>query len=150
MNEAELLDIIARGEDSRHQFKRDFSNIDSLAAELIAFANTSGGLLLIGVSDDGHVSGLIATDVSRLNQLLSNASSQSVRPPINPSTMNIQSRRSSPCSSRDPARDPARVAAKVAARVAGRCHITHPVRQTGQQGRYFQKARAEAGFRAVE
>ncbi len=92
MNEAELLAIIARGEDSRHQFKRDFSNIDSLAAELIAFANTSGGLLLVGVSDDGHITGLNPADVSRLNQLLSNASSQSIRPPINPSTMNIQTR----------------------------------------------------------
>ncbi len=92
MNEAELLAIIACGEDSRHQFKRDFSNIDSLAAELIAFANTSGGFLLIGVSDDGHVTGLKTADVSRLNQLLSNASSQSVRPPINPSTMNVQTK----------------------------------------------------------
>lgn len=68
MNEAELTAIIGRGEDSRHQFKRDFSNIDSLAAELIAFANTRGGLLLIGVDDGGHVSGLDASDVSRLNQ----------------------------------------------------------------------------------
>ena len=64
MNEAELTAIIARGEDSRHQFKRDFSNIDSLAAELIAFANTRGGSLLIGVDDSGNVGGLDVADVS--------------------------------------------------------------------------------------
>ena len=66
MNETELLAILARGEDSHHQFKRDFSNIDALAAELIAFANTGGGQLFIGVADDGQVSGLAAADVARL------------------------------------------------------------------------------------
>ena len=34
MNEADLLPILARGEDSRHQFKRDETNADSIAAEL--------------------------------------------------------------------------------------------------------------------
>ena len=42
MNEAELLSILARGEDSRHQFKRDETNADSIAAELAAFANSGG------------------------------------------------------------------------------------------------------------
>lgn len=32
MNETELLAILARGEDSRHQFKENISNVDSLAA----------------------------------------------------------------------------------------------------------------------
>ena len=36
--------ILACGEDSSHQFKRDFSNAEALAAELIAFANTIGGV----------------------------------------------------------------------------------------------------------
>ena len=45
MNEADLLQILARGEDSRHQFKRDETNADSIAAELTAFANSGGGLL---------------------------------------------------------------------------------------------------------
>ena len=48
MNEADLLQILARGEDSRHQFKRDETNADSIAAELTAFANSGGGLLLLG------------------------------------------------------------------------------------------------------
>jgi len=43
MNETELHGILARGEDSHHQFKRDFSHVDGVAAELIAFANTEGG-----------------------------------------------------------------------------------------------------------
>ena len=32
MNEAEFQSILARGEDSRHQFKRDETNADSIAA----------------------------------------------------------------------------------------------------------------------
>lgn len=90
MNEAELLDILACGEDSRHQFKANISNIDALAAELVAFANSGGGLLMIGVNDTGEVQGLSTADMSRLNQLLSNAASQSVRPPINPLSFNVR------------------------------------------------------------
>jgi predicted HTH transcriptional regulator len=90
MNKAELFAILARGEDSHHQFKRDFTNVEALAAELIAFANSVGGRLLIGVTDDGKVSGLNSSDVARLNQLLSNASSQNARPPINPVSTNVQ------------------------------------------------------------
>ncbi|WP_347985723.1 RNA-binding domain-containing protein [Methylomonas sp. AM2-LC] len=89
MEITELLSIIANGEDSRHQFKADFRNVDAVAAEMVAFSNSQGGWLIIGVSDDGAISGLSATDMARLNQLISNAASQSVRPPINPITENI-------------------------------------------------------------
>lgn len=90
MNQDELRAILARGEDSRHQFKRDFNNVNALAAELIAFANRSGGYLLIGVDDGGEVTGLTPQALGRLNQLLSNAASQNVKPPINPTTCNVQ------------------------------------------------------------
>jgi len=90
MNEAELLQILVRGEDSRHQFKRDETSASSIAAELAAFANSGGGLLLLGVEDNGEVAGLDAASVRRLNQLISNAASQNVRPPVHPITENIQ------------------------------------------------------------
>ena len=90
MNETELLKILARGEDSRHQFKENISNVDSLAAELVAFANSGGGTLIVGANDAGEVVGLTAADIGRLNQLLSNAASQSVRPPVNPISLNVQ------------------------------------------------------------
>ncbi len=90
MNEADLLPLLARGEDSHHQFKRDETNADSIAAELAAFANSGGGLLLLGADDNGKVTGLDAANVRRLNQLISNAASQNVRPPVHPTTENIQ------------------------------------------------------------
>jgi predicted HTH transcriptional regulator len=58
MNEAELLQIVERGEDSRHQFKSDETNADAIAAELAAFANSGGGQLFLGVADRGRVTGL--------------------------------------------------------------------------------------------
>lgn len=89
MEDTELLEILARGEDSRHQFKRDINNVDALAAEMVAFANTGGGLLIVGVTDAGDVTGLSTTDIARLNQLLSNAASQGVKPPVNPRSSNV-------------------------------------------------------------
>lgn len=90
MNETELLAILNRGEDSRHQFKENFNNVDSLAAELVAFSNSGGGMLIVGANDAGEIVGLTSADINRLNQLLSNAASQSVRPPIHPISLNIQ------------------------------------------------------------
>src|SRR5437660_5429503 len=89
MEAAELLDIIAKGEDTAHQFKANVTNVDSLAQEMVAFSNSGGGMLLIGVSDAGTFAGLSSADMARLNQLVSNAASQSVRPPINPRTENV-------------------------------------------------------------
>jgi len=43
METTELIDILSRGEDSRHQFKENFTNADALAAEIVAFSNTAGG-----------------------------------------------------------------------------------------------------------
>ncbi|MGF1657038.1 MAG: RNA-binding domain-containing protein [Verrucomicrobiales bacterium] len=89
MKTEELIEVIGRGEDSRHQFKADFTNADALAAEIVAFSNTRGGQIFIGVRDDGSVGGLSGKDIARLNQLLSGAASQNVRPAVNPLTENI-------------------------------------------------------------
>lgn len=85
----ELIEVISRGEDSRHQFKADLRNADSLAAEIIAFSNSAGGRIFIGVNDDGMVSGLTHTDIARLNQLISTTASQGVLPAVNPLTENV-------------------------------------------------------------
>jgi predicted HTH transcriptional regulator len=56
-------------------FKVDVRNAESLAAEMAAFANSEGGQVLLGVGDDGSTLGLAAADISRINQLISNAAS---------------------------------------------------------------------------
>src|SRR3989304_4006496 len=89
METTELLEIISRGEDSTNQFKADSRNVDSMAAEMVAFSNSGGGRISIGVSNEGRIAGLTRDDMGRLSQLVSNAASQSVRPPINPRTENV-------------------------------------------------------------
>lgn len=86
METVDILRILSAGEDSRHQFKKNFNNIDALAVEIVAFSNTQGGIIFVGVDDNGEITGLEAQDVQRLNQLLSNAASQNVKPPVNPIT----------------------------------------------------------------
>jgi len=91
MEAIELIELISRGEDSRTQFKRsqDVTNAKSLAGEIVAFANSKGGKILIGVDDDGVIIGLSSDDIRRINQLIANTTTNCIRPPINPETENI-------------------------------------------------------------
>lgn len=84
------LAAVASGEDSTRQFKVDVRNVDSLASEMVAFANSDGGTIFIGVADDGSMPGLLPKDVARINQLISNAASQHVRSPLTVQTENVQ------------------------------------------------------------
>jgi ATP-dependent DNA helicase RecG len=89
MEALELLEIFQRGEDSGHQFKVNVTTPGSLAAEMVAFSNSQGGMLLLGVDDHGHIVGLSPEDVRRLNLLISNSATNHVKNPINPITENI-------------------------------------------------------------
>ncbi|MDR1620763.1 MAG: putative DNA binding domain-containing protein [Synergistaceae bacterium] len=93
METSELLEIIGRNEDGRHQFKANVTNEISLAQEMVAFSNSGGGSIFVGVSDDGTFAGLTRDDMRRLNALVSNSASQQVRPPVNPQTENISAPR---------------------------------------------------------
>ena len=53
-----LHDLIRLGEDSTRQFKVDVRNAESLAAEMVAFSNSEGGTIYIGIADDGVMPGL--------------------------------------------------------------------------------------------
>ncbi len=91
MEAIELIELIGRGEDSHTQFKenQDVTNAQSLAGELVAFSNSTGGKILIGVSDQAIVTGLSAADVRRINGLLANTATNNVRPSINLETENV-------------------------------------------------------------
>jgi ATP-dependent DNA helicase RecG len=86
----ELIKLIARGEDSRIQFKENVNNPESLAGELVAFSNGNGGQIIIGVNDNGEAVGLSGDDIKRINQLLANTATNHVRPSINPRTENVE------------------------------------------------------------
>lgn len=58
MRNSELLEIIANGENSGVEFKRDDIRPEQLAKEIVAMANFQGGKVLLGVEDDGAISGI--------------------------------------------------------------------------------------------
>ena len=62
MTRTDLLEIIRNGENSGVEFKRDVVQNRDLAKELVAFANFEGGIVLLGVEDDGRVSGITRDD----------------------------------------------------------------------------------------
>ena len=53
-----LLSLIREGEHQQQDFKYRVVDARKLAKSVSAFANTDGGRLLIGVRDDGHLSGV--------------------------------------------------------------------------------------------
>nr|VFJ67885.1 MAG: ATP-dependent DNA helicase RecG [Candidatus Kentron sp. FW] len=75
-----LPDLIAQGENSAVEFKREEADAENLAREFVAFSNSQGGVLLLGVTDDGQVSGV--SDPVSQEECLCNIARDSVHPPI--------------------------------------------------------------------
>jgi len=58
MTSQDILKLIESGESETLNFKAPFPSNHIIARVLSAFANTKGGILLIGISDDGSITGL--------------------------------------------------------------------------------------------
>lgn len=58
MTFSELKRLVAQGEGLYIEFKRKTTYPDKIMREVVAFANTKGGKLIIGVDDDGTIAGL--------------------------------------------------------------------------------------------
>src|SRR5690349_20694999 len=54
------LDLIARGEGTHLEFKSTIESAIKIAKTLAAFANTMGGVLLVGVRDDRKIKGIVS------------------------------------------------------------------------------------------
>jgi predicted HTH transcriptional regulator len=54
----QLKSLVSRGEGLNLEFKRKAAFPEKIVREMIAFANTKGGLLLLGIGDDGSIPGL--------------------------------------------------------------------------------------------
>ena len=58
MKKNEVLELIEGGENLQCEFKRKFSSSEKIAREMIAFANTRGGVILFGVDDNKEIVGV--------------------------------------------------------------------------------------------
>jgi predicted HTH transcriptional regulator len=72
MNKKELFELIKIGEGYTVEFKEKLN--DSLGKEVCAFANASGGKIILGVSDNGDIKGIKLEnhDISRIQDIARN------------------------------------------------------------------------------
>lgn len=57
--------LILEGEGQQLDFKKRITNCEKIAKTMVSFANNKGGRLLVGVSDDGTISGLKSEEEDR-------------------------------------------------------------------------------------
>ena len=77
----ELLEIITNGENSGVEFKRDDVRPEQLAKEIVALVNFQGGRILLGVEDNGAISGLQRPDTE---EWVMNVAADKVHPLVLP------------------------------------------------------------------
>ncbi|MEI8294567.1 MAG: RNA-binding domain-containing protein [bacterium] len=82
MEEFELRNQILLGEDSTRQFKREPSTDAKMAGEIVAFANSGGGRIFVGVEKDGTISGLSGEEAEEVGENMAKVAWDSVRPPF--------------------------------------------------------------------
>ncbi len=58
LNYKTVLSLIEKGESLNTEFKLDFSTHEKIAKEIIAFANTKGGIIIFGVDDRKRIIGI--------------------------------------------------------------------------------------------
>jgi len=94
MTENEIRERLSRGEDSHCEFREIVFYGDEpkeprrahLADEIAAFANAQGGLLCCGVTDAGDVQGMSPEQMSRLQRMIVDVCTDSIKPPVWPTT----------------------------------------------------------------
>ena len=82
MEEFELRKQIFLGEDSTRQFKREPSADAKMAGEIVAFANSGGGRIFVGVEKDGSIVGLTGKEAEKVGEDMAKVAWDSVRPPF--------------------------------------------------------------------
>lgn len=82
MDLQEFNDILAQGENSSVEFKTADLRPESLAKEMVAFANGSGGIIIIGVADNGELLGCPSDSISE--EWVMNIARNNLVPPLIP------------------------------------------------------------------
>jgi len=80
----DLVALLSRHEGKTLEFKRDLSSPEGVLKAIVAFANTSGGVILLGVEDRTRKVGGIG-DVLAEEERLANLIADSISPKLVPS-----------------------------------------------------------------
>ncbi|MBN2824163.1 MAG: putative DNA binding domain-containing protein [Campylobacterales bacterium] len=89
-----IKELINNGETKRLEFKAQLPKNEAIVKTIIAFSNTSGGKLIIGVRDDREIVGIEDDDIFELKDRVSSLIFDSCYPNILPEiyTLNIDNR----------------------------------------------------------
>lgn len=82
MDATQLQSIIGSGESTTVQFKEKLTSPDAFAAEMVAMANARGGMILLGVTDAGEVSGLSSEELRAYGSQVANIATNRVIPVV--------------------------------------------------------------------
>ncbi|MBR8829548.1 MAG: putative DNA binding domain-containing protein [Gomphosphaeria aponina SAG 52.96 = DSM 107014] len=82
-----ILDLIKSGENSRVEFKSGEFRNESLAKEIVAFANMKGGTILVGIEDNGEISGV--KNVHLLMEKIISICRNNIQPSLIPELISI-------------------------------------------------------------
>lgn len=75
-----MTELIAQGENTTLEFKSTLGSAAKIAKTLVAFANTNGGILLVGVTDDKRICG-IASEEAEMSKI-EEAADRYCEPPV--------------------------------------------------------------------
>ena len=78
----DIAKLLSMPEGKTLEFKRDLSSLQPILKTLVAFANTAGGVLIIGKDDAGNILGV--QDVFKAEEKLANTIADSIYPPLMP------------------------------------------------------------------
>lgn len=79
ISESNIFDLLRQGENSSIEFKETLVGPEAMAKEIVAFANTQGGVLVIGVTDNGVV---VGTREDNVEEYFSNIARNNIIPAI--------------------------------------------------------------------
>ena len=89
MEEFELRSQVLLGEDSTRQFKREPSADAKMAGEIVAFANSGGGRIFVGVEKGGDIHGMSGAEAEKVGEDMAKIAWDSVRPPFSILTKSV-------------------------------------------------------------
>ena len=78
----DIIKLSQLGEGNTLEYKRNAEPLTAILKTISAFANTSVGIILIGVEDDGAIMGL--SDTGKMQEQLSNSISNRIKPQLIP------------------------------------------------------------------